>query len=346
MQIQFIQAVRGFAALSVVVFHAQILVPVAERGQQASVLSWLKMGDIGVDLFFIVSGFVMTMMLDADEENYQGVTPWLSKFLFRRFWRVMLPYWVFTLLAYVGLTLLAPGKAAGQATLLASFLLIPGSQPFALMVGWSLVYEVYFYLIFGFMCFWWGRSGAVSTAALCAIASIALPWFAGREYITGVYNGTLPLYFSVGIVLALYRYQINSFLAVASSWVIFFAALVSIVLIATFYPYAYEVHTQSAWRVVGYGPVAIILFSSFWILAKLLGRINWLGLGEVGEWSYSLYLSHWLVLNVLVLLLAKLGWYPGFWTILPAVGICLVVAYISWRVVEEPLMRYGKRVLA
>lgn len=81
------------------------------------------MGDIGVDLFFIASGFVMALP--------------------------------------------APGKIDGQVTLLASVLLTPGAQPLALMMGWSMGYEMYFYLVFGLMCFLLVRRGAVSAAALC-----------------------------------------------------------------------------------------------------------------------------------------------------------------------------------
>ena len=85
------------------------------------------MGDIGVDLFFIASGFVMTLP--------------------------------------------APGKIDGQVTLPASFLLITGTQPLALVREWSMGYEVYFYLVFGLMCFLLVRRGAVFAAARCTGAS-------------------------------------------------------------------------------------------------------------------------------------------------------------------------------
>ena len=345
MKIQFIQAVRGFAALSVVFFHSLIFISAIDRNSSELIPNILNMGDIGVDLFFIVSGFVMVLILNTNEDKFKGVSSWLSSFFLKRLWRMIFPYWIFTALAFVGLTILASKKIM-HSSILESLFLIPNREPFILMVGWSLVYELYFYFLFGLMCYWRGRQGAVLAALFCVIFSILLPLIVGSEYLAGVYNLTLPIYFSIGIALALIIRTKNIFLLKFPQGILLIISFLLFLLIMIFYPVAEKVHTQSVLRVFGYGPIAVSIFLIFWVSGEILERFKWFGMDSVGEWSYSLYLSHWLVLNFISLIIGKLGFQAGYWTIIPSVGICLIVGYISWRVVEKPLMQYGKKILS
>lgn len=345
MKIQFIQAVRGFAALSVVFFHSLIFISAIDRNSSELIPNILNMGDIGVDLFFIVSGFVMVLILNVNEDKFKGVSSWLSSFFLKRLWRMIFPYWIFTALAFVGLTILASKKII-HSSILESLFLIPNNEPFILMVGWSLVYELYFYFLFGLMCYWKGRQGAILAALFCVIFSILLPLMVGSEYLAGVYNLTLPIYFSIGIALALAMKTKNIFLLKFPQWILLVVSFLLFLLIIIFYPVAEKVHTQSVLRVFGYGPIAVSIFLIFWISGEILERFKWFGMDSVGEWSYSLYLSHWLVLNFISLVIGKFGFQSGYWTIIPSVGICLIVGYISWRVVEKPLMQYGKKILS
>ena len=219
MKIQFIQAVRGFAALSVVFFHSLIFISAIDRNSSELIPNILNMGDIGVDLFFIVSGFVMVLILNVNEDKFKGVSSWLSSFFLKRLWRMIFPYWIFTALAFVGLTILASKKII-HSSILESLFLIPNNEPFILTVGWSLVYELYFYFLFGLMCYWKGRQGAILAALFCVIFSISLPFIVGSEYLGGVYNLTLPIYFSIGIALALTMKTKNILLLKLPQWIL------------------------------------------------------------------------------------------------------------------------------
>ena len=139
-----IQYLRGIAALMVVWHHSSSQIPALNRFFPGS------SGAHGVDLFFVISGFIMAVTTTG-----AGLTP--LQFLRRRVVRVVPLYWILTL-AMVGLALVAPSlfrtlKVTAD-TLVQSLLFIPHfSTSFTdkawplLVPGWTLNYEMYFYVI-------------------------------------------------------------------------------------------------------------------------------------------------------------------------------------------------------
>ena len=103
-----IQILRGLAALLVVLFHArQILV---SHGQGQGVLDLFTGGDIGVDIFFVVSGFIMMHI----QPRYAGQRlAGAARFLGKGVERVIPPYWIYTLLVLAAFTLL-PSLSQGR----------------------------------------------------------------------------------------------------------------------------------------------------------------------------------------------------------------------------------------
>ena len=83
-RIQELDALRGIAALVVLVFHFSLLSP--------ELLKFTKFGVTGVDLFFIISGFVITMSLDRIQFGYQ--------FVINRFSRLYPTYWTAVILTF------------------------------------------------------------------------------------------------------------------------------------------------------------------------------------------------------------------------------------------------------
>lgn len=137
-----IQYMRAIAALLVVVNHA------AWKGVQYSTdpFDWFnKIGNIGVDIFFIISGYIMCVT--TVDRNLS-----ISKFLYARFMRIIPLYWILTAFALL-VYLVFPGKvnsSGGDTNVILSFLLIPGEGKFLLRNGWTLSYEFLFYLVFSF----------------------------------------------------------------------------------------------------------------------------------------------------------------------------------------------------
>ena len=117
-----IQVLRGVAACAVVLLHAHLSggTPIGEN--------WARLGAAGVDLFFVISGFIMATI----------AKPSAGRFLFDRFWRIF-PLWLVAVTPW--LIALRPGPSI----IAASLTLWPVYHQFtmpALDVGWTLSFEL------------------------------------------------------------------------------------------------------------------------------------------------------------------------------------------------------------
>src|SRR3954470_11966028 len=141
----YIQILRFFAALAVVAFHALGLAPKGFEVPESLVSLALSYGGRGVDLFFVISGFIIFYTTRS-----AMLTP--AAFLRRRVERIVPLYFfvifTFTLLAVVLPAIFAtPGWYTPRHILksLAFISFTDGEAP-VIAVGWSLEYEMYFYL--------------------------------------------------------------------------------------------------------------------------------------------------------------------------------------------------------
>jgi exopolysaccharide production protein ExoZ len=136
-----LQVARGIAANLVVLSHLFVL---EDKYTHGGVLpSFTFYGVAGVDLFFVLSGFIMVAAAG------RRVGP--CEFLWRRAARIYPTYWLVTLVIFA-ITLVAPDMVNSSITepisIWRSFLLLPARTPPLLAVGWTLVHEMYFYLVF------------------------------------------------------------------------------------------------------------------------------------------------------------------------------------------------------
>lgn len=141
-----IQVARGIAALAVVAYHASLTQVKYFSGVDV-LPTFFSFGQFGVDLFFVISGFVMVLTTSAKHCALRES----GKFLWNRFFRIYPTYWVYYL-ALVPVFLLLPGfvnsSEGGKVDLLTSFFLLPSSTLPLLLVAWTLTLEVWFYLVF------------------------------------------------------------------------------------------------------------------------------------------------------------------------------------------------------
>ena len=174
-----LQVLRAYAALSVAGFHFA-LVPAAS-------FPW-HFGSFGVDLFFVLSGFIIAYSTAQDQRH----------FLLRRAFRVLPAYWIVTSLGAILALLTMPVADAlawyGQSLL---FLTGPGGRPPIIFVGWTLVYELIFYLIYGL-----ALRVAGSRAPLFAMLALALIAYGTRA--VGLAPRTWPLLIEFALGLAVY----------------------------------------------------------------------------------------------------------------------------------------------
>lgn len=163
-----IQQLRAAAALGVVLYH------LGDELARLGLPDPFRFGEAGVDLFFVVSGFVMGLA-GASEDGRPG------RFLARRAVRIVPLYWAATLSLF-GLAMLAPGLVGTEAApldLLRSLLFVPFEKAPSrveplLFLGWTLNYEVAFYALVA-VSLAAGRAGPALVLGVIA-AAVAAGW--------------------------------------------------------------------------------------------------------------------------------------------------------------------------
>ena len=160
MKLQSIQILRGIAALLVVLYHIRAQEVLGMDGNGLGEMPFLNgfvnNGFAGVDLFFVISGFIMVVVTEGDRPGLRTA----ADFLFARITRIYPIWWFFAGLLTIYLVGFNGNMGVGERWqsflqsdavtpyLIKSFLLLPQSDDPILGVGWTLVHEVYFYLVF------------------------------------------------------------------------------------------------------------------------------------------------------------------------------------------------------
>jgi peptidoglycan/LPS O-acetylase OafA/YrhL len=158
-----IQAARAVAVNAVMLSH--LLIVEQKDGHGFTFLpEWSHLGACGVDLFFVLSGFIMATV--ASRESWRD-------FLLARATRIFPLYWFYSGVVLI-VSLIAAGIVNGSfshpPSVWRSFLLVPDTVDPLLAVGWTLTHEAYFYLVFAALL----ATGYVRIASLCAWAAVLL----------------------------------------------------------------------------------------------------------------------------------------------------------------------------
>ncbi len=310
-----VQALRALAALSVLAFHIGQWMPAPKA-----------IGSAGVDLFFVISGFVLWLAVSRRD-------PSPLAFLRDRAIRILPLYWLATAVV-IALVLIDPANLPTiQLTwphLTASFALIPHNDPAGdpfpvLPVGWSLTYEVVFY---GLVATSLTLDRARRFAALAL--GLILVWMMGYVvYPLGpLFANPLMLEFLAGAMIAR-MYLVGKLPKAAISLAL------GLVGIGLFVIQAGAVRDPGYWRALAWGgPSALIVLGAVGLEAS--GRWRELPLlSQLGDASYSLYLWHWPIVWLVGRWLAPdHGWvFAGI-----ATGLSVIAALLSYAFVEKPAL--------
>lgn len=326
-----IQALRFFAALAVVFCHAAFYT--TERLHVGRLLPW---GGSGVDVFFVISGFVMLL----SSQRLVGVPGGWKDFLVQRLIRIAPLYWIATTAKLT--VLLAAGALVYHAvvdwpSIARSYLFLPsrnvdGEIAPLLGVGWTLIYEMFFYAIFTLaLALRANRFAFVGTVlALCSLGYLARPasfspWL--------VYLDPLVLEFFYGMVIAgvmLRKFALPSPLAVV------LAGAGAVLLVG-------QPDWGWGWRAITAGlPAAMIVLGVVALEPRLHGRVP-RPLMFAGAASYSLYLFHPLSIPAVPVLLGRVGLQNATLSVLLGVTMALAAAAVVYVVIELPITRWLRR---
>ena len=349
MRLYNLQALRAIAALLVVLVHMK---DAEQKLGGATILGeWTAFGVIGVDLFFVLSGFVMVFTT----ESKVGGTSDSLRFFYSRITRVY-PIWWLTLTALVAFWMIKPELVySGNYTdpnFLKDYLLIISDQAPLLAVGWTLIHEMYFYVVFTLILL---LPYGPRIRLLCILGWAALVMFGSailaptEPNLIGLALNPLTLEFIIGALVA-YAWR---FTQGRYGWSALTIGLIWVVLSCYTYvvaPMDEQIstigHADEAIRVLLFGPACgLIVYGAVAIESrKSLSAGN--PLVAIGDWSYSLYLTHMLTLNAGAILLRQFTndtIYDNPLVLMILITVCIIVSAISYKCFEQPTTRLFKK---
>lgn len=342
-KIENLQALRGVAAL--MVFVAHLAAAEGDYGSAPLLLPFaLNLGQVGVDLFFVISGFVMVHVTMDGPRGRRAAT----RFIYNRGARIFPLYWVAT----SGLVALYAGKkfAFGEDTplgdLVGSFLLLPTGELPLLAVGWTLTHELYFYAAFAlFLLMAPGRLPMLLFAwGLLVAAGAALTGADASPFVRLIFNPLTFEFLAGAAVALLVRRGVTG--CAAASLALGGGAVLALAIgfARDLYPAALADHMQ---RVLIFGaPMAAIAYGAVALEAAPRPRIAPRWLRQVGDASYALYLLHvptFLVVGKAVTTILAPGAATNAVLIAAYAATGLAVAFLAHEFVEKPLLRMTRR---
>lgn len=339
-----IQVLRALAALAVLCFHMQ-----PHWNTSALLgpwLAWATHGFAGVDIFFVLSGFVVYLSARRTVTS----VPELLRFLRKRGLRIYLGYWPVFLLSIL-IAALAVGKmpVINSTFLRSAFLLQPDIWLNIVPTAWSLTFELWFYLCLGVIVWWAGPQPV--RAIVCAMLVLVI-WNDGWLFLDqrGVYRGLQPfryvltalmLEFLAGALIA-HAYLRNASLFTRTlPWAALGIALMclgwSFGASSIWYGRA-EMMRVASYGVAGVGALVVTLAISQTALKapRLLVCI--------GDASYSLYLLHPLLLGFGGDLRFRYTEHSFFWknVLLLAMPVAIVAISMLWfHWIERPTIAWA-----
>ena len=284
-------------------------------------------GYLGVDFFFVLSGFIIAYSSSRLADAGGGIKAYFRARLVR-IYVPYLPVGIGIFLIYLAL----PGLSEGGRTpsVLTTFTLLPSGLPPALSVAWTLVHELIFYVVFSLWfvsrpLFWGLMAVWVASIVGVYVGEVAMDRFAGY------FLSPLNLCFLLGVGI----FMLTRRIAVPGR----FAMLAAIAGVGIVTMQAMTEAPARMWVAVGFGLIVIAA-------ASPVGRTTgvWRWLLSLGAASYAIYLVHNPVLSIAVR--AARAILPGIgpWAGLGAISVvALLVGLAYWRFYERPALKVVRR---
>ena len=320
-----VQAMRGVAALAVVCGHAVIARP--DSGTRSIAEAAHTILASGVDIFFVISGFIIASTAASQSSALN--------FAFRRGIRIYPMYWLVLAAAFVSSYWIA---------------LTPGDRPaldlgdiFAwdypnwyIPPGWSIAFEMHFYAAVALILAISPRHLFPLLFAALGLAVVAIVF----NLPLGIYSHPLVLEFGAGVVIA-YLVRMKGTLPRLP-----YIATISAALFTAGWYWIFvhgSSHAQFA-RVPTYG-----LGAAFIIYAVVSAEFHGASFSRILQWlgsiSYSLYISHYLLIR-------WIANFPELWqistvgVIVTSILLSIGVAAILHLLVEAPARQWGRKLVA
>ncbi|WP_110642995.1 acyltransferase [Salinicola sp. CPA57] len=325
-----VQALRALAAW-IVVFHHFMQVFFGFKADNWVEYLFSTRGQVGVDIFFVISGFVITV----SSRGKRLTTP---QFLLHRVVRIVPAYWLYTaitaLVIYFASDVM-PEYGLGLKPLILSLFFIPTENPAGygyypiLPVGWTLNFEMLFYLVFA-ASLMLKREWRLWAVVLTIVVINTL--FAHQPFISNFYTDPIIFQFLLGLGIGAVYTRCG---IPGGRWWPLALAVASTATILCFDD------PSGAKRFFAWGLPSALLVIAFIGLESRIGdnRV----FKAMGDWSYSTYLLHVIVLwsgNYVLTEQFGLSPYLALAICLPIIAVC---SWLSFEFVEKKFSRQLKR---
>ena len=327
-----LQIYRGIAALLVVIHHTYASFAHFHNFDIPALAFIAKIGKLGVDFFFVLSGFIITYTTF----KYRGNTDYFKKYAFNRIVRVYIPYLPISL-AILALYYSLPSISGSDRSmsLLTSLTLIPHGNP-ALSVAWTLIFEMFFYLAFSLNFFWkrgWFYFLGIWIIGIITVAIIKLdlsnPFL---KIIFSMYN----LEFIIGVLVAyLVKYNFKTkyyylFSASVLGFLVFLIIRYLNINLFTFFQNLIFVLSASLFVFLG------VLYWNKKISTRNIFML-------MGNSSYSLYLLHNPMQSMLVRFFPKNdSQFIIFAEFIAVIFVIVLISYIYYLIFEKKIIALVK----
>ena len=317
-----IQILRGIAALLVVYAHIEFLN--------------VKVGSFGVDIFFIISGFIIAYMVNKDT----------SAFLYRRVVRIIPLYYSMTILT-AALAIAKPAwfkhVIVNAETMLKSLLFIPyrlhGSGP-VLSLGWTLNLEMFFYFV-TFLCILaFGQKKSIWACQVILTIVVIVSYFVRPDsYEVAFLSQGIILEFVLGTLLY-YFWKKNPFEHQAAAK----AGLIFLGLLALPFMFYADRYLEME-RFVKFGIPALLLTNAFLLMEPLIRKENRFFKTAIliGDSSYAMYLAHPFIIYAFIrLVFAKMptdNIFIQFIELLITLAAVCIISILMHQWYEKPVMK-------
>ena len=333
-RLDYVDGLRGLAALVVVLQHAAQLVQNAGIGYYAPLLETINLGRFGVVLFFLISGLVIPF-------SFRGERP-LRDFAISRLFRLYPAYW----LSIPVLAALAVhnGRIITADMVLANLTMLQGlwHGPNIGYGYWTLTYEMSFYIACGAL-FWLRKLDDVRINGLAALACLLL---AGVELVMVLRDGSAtvdtraPYFVAMFLIGMLLRRSFIDRCPVAGRWALVLVPLalaVGVVTSGWIVPTGENANRYLRPLMLTTGTVLplVVFVLALWLKPRP-GRAG----AYLARISYSLYLFQDVALLLLPAVLP-----PGDWPVLYVLAVIAVsgaIASLVYHLVERPMIDLGR----
>lgn len=329
--IKSIQILRAIAAWMVVLHHLMQILFIGEQ-QSGWFGNLVWKGAIGVDIFFVISGFIIY-------KSICNVKISSKTFIIHRAARIIPAYWFFTIIVAL-ISYFYPDSIFitkyDLSLLIKSLLFIPAESPSGygyvplLTIGWTLNYEVFFYVSVFICLLFFRKYATIGIFGLIIILSLTLPLL-GKPF--DFYGNHQVYEFLLGCAIGVAHKnnlseRINPYLAL----IIGMASI-------TYILNNSEVH---GFFFIGL-PCAILVFSLLSIERLVSDNLISRVLIKLGDWSYSTYLVHVIVISLVYKAMVN---YDSYRSIVVFICFLLILglSFLSYRFIEKPFNSLVKKV--